>query len=283
MNLPHQLFSISLGAIALVSYPLITLALERQEIVSLGEEITVLVDGQFPGSGVLIGRRDRTYYVLTAKHVVETEDEYEIVTVDQERHLLDYSKVIKLPNVDLALIVFNSDHDYQVAQLAKKEPGILMEVYTCGFPDPGREITERVFQITSGSITGISESRDGYSLVYSNNTRSGMSGGPILDRYGQLIGIHGRAEAEQVYSSTEEISALNDVTTGFNLGIPISTFVKLAEQAGIDLPESETPKIVETPPSRPPITYSPGTVPSRPTVIKTSEPTANPVCAGRQC
>jgi hypothetical protein len=40
-----------------------------------------------------------------------------------------------------------------------------------------------------------------------------MSGGPVLDTRGQIVGIHGRAELNS-----------KDEKTGFNLGVPIQTF-----------------------------------------------------------
>jgi hypothetical protein len=41
----------------------------------IAQQITVLIDGQNPGTGVIIAKKDNTYYVLTAGHVVATEDE----------------------------------------------------------------------------------------------------------------------------------------------------------------------------------------------------------------
>jgi hypothetical protein len=53
---------------------------------------------QNPGSGVIIARQGQTYYVLTAEHVVATEDEYEIITSDGKKYRLDYKNVKKLPD-----------------------------------------------------------------------------------------------------------------------------------------------------------------------------------------
>jgi hypothetical protein len=51
-----------------------------------------------------------------------------------------------------------------------------------------------VFRITAGTIGAIAPKllQDGYRLGYSNDVVLGMSGGPILNEQGQLIGINGR-------------------------------------------------------------------------------------------
>ena len=73
---------------------------DEQAIASMAKDVTVVINGQNPGSGVIVSKQGNTYYVLTAKHVVATQDEYEIVTSDAKSHKLDYSTVKKLPGVD---------------------------------------------------------------------------------------------------------------------------------------------------------------------------------------
>jgi hypothetical protein len=51
-----------------------------------------------------------------------------------------------------------------------------------------------------------------------------MSGGPIFDSTGRVVGIHGRA------SGNEERGK-----NGLNLGIPIHLFLRQAPQAGLNL------------------------------------------------
>ena len=63
---------------------------------------------------------------------------------------------------------------------------------------------------------------DGYGLVYSNSTLPGMSGGPVINEDGKVIGVHGRGD------TTNEESTPNPnvrVKTGFNLAIPIATYI----------------------------------------------------------
>ncbi|MBW4496618.1 MAG: trypsin-like peptidase domain-containing protein [Oscillatoria princeps RMCB-10] len=213
----------------------------EEAIAGIAKEVTAVVNGQNPGSGAIISRQGNTYYVLTAKHVVATPDQYEILTSDGEKHTLDYSTVKKLPGVDLAVVQFTSNKNYRVAVLGNSDTAKEgVTVYTSGWPHPGRAITQRIYQITQGRISGLplQPLEDGYRLVYTNVTRSGMSGGPVFDDRGRVIGIHGRAEGEPIYNA--DTGDTVDVKSGFNLGIPINTFLKLAPQAGINLPYSRT-------------------------------------------
>jgi WD40 repeat protein len=209
---------------------------DEQAIAAIAKESTVVINGQNPGSGVIISRKGNTYYVLTAKHVVATEDEYEIVASDGTKYPLNYSTVKKIPEIDLALIQFTSDKNYLVAQVGDSDKATEgNSVYISGWPHPGRAITQRIFQITSGKISGrpLESLEDGYGLVYTNITRSGMSGGSVLDANGVVIGIHGRADGEPIVNpETGESIAIK---SGFNLGIPINSFRKFASQEGIDL------------------------------------------------
>jgi hypothetical protein len=294
MKFFYKFSGILLGCLAIaMSAPKLNLALEATEIYDIAQEITILVDGQNPGSGIIIAKQGNTYYVLTAKHVVETEDEYEIVTPDRQRYPLDYSQVKQLPNVDLAVISFQSDRQYKLANLvdsSKAKPGTVVHIY--GFPNPGREIKERIPQFTSGEITANAPLNDGYALVYTNVTRAGMSGGPVLNEDGLVIGVHGRAESEASQTGNES-GAGTSGKIGFNLGIPIDTFVNLAKQAGINLAleqpvestnteqtssnsTAEAEITIETPVSSP-------TGFSRPTVVRPSFQPETTVCAGRKC
>lgn len=199
-------------------------ALSSAEVSEIAESITVRIDGQNSGSGVIIKRQNDVYTVLTAAHVVATADEYDVVTADDLRYPLTYSKVKKFPGIDLALVEFTSSKSYQVAKLGNSSNVRAGEsIYVSGFPMPTAAITEPIWNFSEGKVTANAKRplADGYGLVYSNNTLPGMSGGSVLDRQGQLIGIHGRADGERQVQRTETVY----VKTGFNLGIPINTFL----------------------------------------------------------
>lgn len=60
-----------------------------------------------------------------------------------------------------------------------------------------------------------------------------MSGAPILDTQGRLIGIHGASEGTKIYD--EKSNSVERVSTGFSYGIPISTFLQLADKFNMRL------------------------------------------------
>lgn len=235
MRSTHVLTPGVFGVAALVAFPLAPAqALSVTEISTLAETITVRIDGQNSGSGVLIKQQDSTYTVLTAAHVVATEDEYDVITSDNKRYPLTYSRVKKFPDVDLALVEFTSSQSYPVAKLGDSRRIKAGEsIFVSGFPLPTAAITESIWNFSKGEVTANAKRplADGYGLVYSNNTLPGMSGGAVLDSQGQLIGIHGRADAEQQVQKTETVY----VKTGFNLGIPINTFTTLAAKVNPNL------------------------------------------------
>ena len=208
------------------------------EVNKIAQEITVRIDqSRGNGSGIIIAQRGNSYYVLTAKHVVDKEEKYQAVTHDDKRYPVDYSTVQTL-GVDLAVLQFQSQESYRVATLANYDLEIEERrwVFLSGWP--GLKLGEvrrpyplltagRVFSKERGAIAAkdsysLTEAT-GYELVYTNPTLGGMSGGPVLDSRGRVIGIHAAAEGEEV----------SNVQLGYSLGVPVRTFLNLASRAQI--------------------------------------------------
>jgi S1-C subfamily serine protease len=85
-----------------------------------------------------------------------------------------------------------------------------------GWADPSPQFSTRTYQLLIGNLSGrIEKPQDGYALVYTVNALPGMSGGPILDSRGNLVGINGRATVD-----------LRTGTVNSVLGIDINRYLR---------------------------------------------------------
>jgi|GEM_PF-2928940 len=195
-----------------------TINQEREEKAhQIAQNTTVFIqnsnDSENFGSGVIIAKEGNTYAVLTAAHVLEANGPFTIKIKDEFQYPV--KNIQKLPNVDLARFQFESDENFGVAPLGEFEQvREADEVYVAGYPTPGFNIQRPVFFILPGNVTTIfpEAGRDGYNIAYDNFTRSGMSGGPVFNKYGHVIAIHGRKETNEDGSIPSQ---------WVNLGIPI--------------------------------------------------------------
>ncbi len=183
-----------------------------------------------PGSGVIVARSGNVYYVLTALHVVRTREVvYGVRTADGEVHFVDdvdthdnihffgkedenLGETIK--GFDLAIVKFKSEKNYPVAVIGKSQRMEKGEaIYISGWPNPEEETARRERKFSAGNLTTIvnpPSGDGGYSMLYDNQTRRGMSGGPVFNSRGELIGIHGRGRAQDnVYCIEPKLSAKN--------------------------------------------------------------------------
>lgn len=240
MNRPMNLPSIFLGtAAALILVQPQVQALSAVEVSKLAKNVTVLITSPAgKGSGVLVKREGNTYTVATAAHVVEFPNTYDLKTPDQQTHKVSPSSIKKLPDVDLAIVQFTSDQTYDVATMgnANQAPEGT-PIYVAGFPAQTLALTESIYSFTEGKVTANATRplADGYALVYSNNTLPGMSGGPVLDGQGQLVAIHGRADTTTIQPQDQATNPDIYIKTGFNLGIPINTFLSALPVGGVAL------------------------------------------------
>ncbi|WP_299402788.1 SUMF1/EgtB/PvdO family nonheme iron enzyme [Acaryochloris sp. IP29b_bin.148] len=219
------------------------LAQNRRTLRALAKKITVRVVTQGTlGSGVLVQKRGNTYDVLTAGHVFKDThpgEEAYVETFDGQQHPIDTAAVQSGEHVDLALASFQSSTRYGVAKLAPPNAlGELDEVFVAGFPLPGLAITQPRYTISPGQVTSIGPQAEGYGIAYTAVTQTGMSGGPVLNRAGQLTGIHGRAEGQRVGDVA--------VKSGFNLAIPIETAIALFALQKTSAPSPDGPSTLDT-------------------------------------
>ena len=238
---PYYLPTIIFAAITTVilqSQP--SIALSSEQISEIAEQITVriLTPGS-PGSGIIIGKNGNTYKVLTARHVIESikpGEESDVQTFDQELHYINIDNMQTFgDNWDLAVVEFTSDQSYQVGEFGDSSSLKRGKtVYVAGFPIATAAINIPILTFTKGNLTAVSSRPldDGYGLVYDNNTLPGMSGGVVLDENGKIVGVHGRADADHTKATDDPSIRLK---TGFNLAIPINSYLSLTNQIAFNL------------------------------------------------
>jgi tetratricopeptide (TPR) repeat protein/S1-C subfamily serine protease len=188
------------------------------------------------GSGVIVGQEGSSYYVLTAKHVVQDEvnrthqkfTDAKVITYDQDAH--PFTSTVVAEGVDLAVIKFTSPSNYPVAKLGKYSTKDEDLAFVGGFP--GRDKIKSPlwqWQLNPGYVSsresGKLKTQDnqsfaegGYDLIYGSISYGGMSGGPVFDNNGNVIGIHGEVETAGLHS----------------LGISIQTFIGLASKLQVN-------------------------------------------------
>jgi serine protease DegQ len=174
----------------------------RQQIRSIS--IKILANGESIGSGVLIGKQDRAYTVVTNAHVIQAASApFKIQTPDGQIYIAALIPPPSKQNRDLSILRFQSDRNYTPTKLATVSPKIGTLVWAAGFPLDDNTTTPansqnipakvsgltiadgKITQILSVAITG------GYQIGSDNAVRKGMSGGPLVDGDGNLVGING--------------------------------------------------------------------------------------------
>ena len=216
------------------------------EIAAIATETTVKIDntlGVPGGSGVIIAKKDNTYTVLTADHVVLNPNANYIVKIKNQQHSVNSVKSLKeQTGLDLAVITFDSTEAYSTTTFGDSEyASVGANVYVSGFPLAVDINAEREHEFTTGMVTSVRENApQGYAMRYQALTRRGMSGGPVFDTSGRLVGIHGQGDVTGRVKN-ESSSIPEPLKTGFNAAIPIDSFVDSLNTAGL----SESDLIVD--------------------------------------
>ena len=173
--------------------------LTETKIKSLAESITVKVlSGKNSGSGFILDKERDVYTVVTNEHVLifgKEDSSYKIITPDGKKYLAKPVNNIDFKNQDLGLLIFHSVENYPVINLNLSAEALVgEEVYAAGFPFSSDKSIPDEFIFSKGNIEMISDLsfRGGYQIGYTNTIKKGMSGGPIFNHKGEIIGINGR-------------------------------------------------------------------------------------------
>jgi WD40 repeat protein len=210
-----------LGAAVVVVQTSRAIASIPPQVRNIANNIIVRIDGAKSGSGIIIKRNGNTYTVLTCWHVVKHKGSYTVRIGDDKTdgkpYQVNYSTVRKVGNIDLAEFEFTSNENYRPVEIGNSsEVSAGSTVYAFGWAAPDQVSKAREYIALDTTARVVSQPVDEYALILNNTVKPGMSGGPILDEQGRLIGVSGEARTDE-----------RILTTDF-LGIPINTYKKVA-------------------------------------------------------
>lgn len=169
-------------------------SLSKEKLKDRATKITVKVQsGSAQGSGILIDKQGSIYTVVTNAHVIKEGAKHAVMTFDNKQHeaklLVRFDE--QAGDDDLAVLQFDSPHgEYEVAELRRASTlNPTEKVVAAGFPG-----TKEQFALKYGdfSIRLPQALKGGYQIGYLIDVEKGMSGGPLLDDWGQVVGINGK-------------------------------------------------------------------------------------------
>ncbi|MEG4530711.1 serine protease [Microcoleus sp. D2_18a_D3] len=225
----------------------------NQPVYEIANLVTVRIFSESAsGSGVIIQHQGQAYTVLTNDHVVvdRKEHNYRVLTADGKTHIAKLLPSYQLGNLDLALVQFTSYQSYRVAEIGNSHQlSIGSAVFATGFPnwhwiksnsiENTRNWGRKAFQFTSGQVEMLPDRSlgNGYQLGYSNDIVDGMSGGPVLNNDGKLVGINGRSkyplggiEVFRFADGSLPSQAVFQQMEALSWAIPIGTFERVNYQ-----------------------------------------------------
>ena len=233
-----------LGLAAVVICQTRAVALTPLEVEQIATAISVQVNQsdslspvQKSGTGIILSQQGNRYTVLTCNHVwgdgSGTPPPVKIRTADGRSYPILGNQSLKgSGSTDLALLTFESSERYSVAKLADSEQAVLgAAIFVYGFPvtrQPARWGENRLPSFSPGYVVDRkAQNPEGYTLRYNAPTLGGMSGGPVLDIDGRVIGVHGNGDPNKGHQSGGAVAFETQPKPEINAAIPISTYLGL--------------------------------------------------------
>jgi serine protease Do len=224
-------------------------------VIEIARQVTVRVLAESgSGSGVIVARKGKIYTVLTCQHVLDVDKggKYSILSADGKLHEARLKSISNPQKIDLALVQFESQIAYPVVTLGNSK--LLTNdapVFAAGFPnyhtvskdeiEDTREWGTKAFSFTGGKVSMVLKDKslpDGYSLGYTNDVKVGMSGGPVLNAKGELVGINGRLkypiqgiEVFTFSNGAKPSQEMFEQMEPLSWAIPVVIFRQLAEES----------------------------------------------------
>lgn len=199
------------------------------------------------GSGTIWDSQDSNYIVVTNKHVLRAgEPPYHIQTPDGQIHHARVLSNSQLDNYDIAVLRFRAVHNsYQTAI-----PGDFLglnvgeSIFAAGFPhdrDNENSAIERSpnamseLALKTGRVSIVLDKalEEGYQIGYTNDVKKGMSGGPLLNSQGEVVGINGKHayplwdEPDLFEDGSQPCFPLQKLITRSSLAIPFKTIIQI--------------------------------------------------------
>jgi hypothetical protein len=252
--------------------------LTTDQLQQLAQTITVKISGkELLGSGTLLQHKGQIYTVITNAHVLRSaKPPYRIQTADGHIYQATVLQMKKLKDDDLAMLQFKSPNVvYPVATIRDtSDLQVGDDVFVGGFvsnsssginqlrkanptPNPASEegVIEKVtvikkrttgnnFVFTSGKISLLLDRAlaGGYQIGYTNEVRKGMSGAPLLNIYGEVLGINSLRQdplwdTPEVYQDGGQPEAhLQEIITRSSMAVPIfQDLLQIQSQRGRNL------------------------------------------------
>ncbi|GCL40716.1 serine protease [Dolichospermum planctonicum] len=211
--------------------------LTSAQLQDLAKSITVkILTKNGSASGTLIAKNGNNYTILTNDHVINPGESYRIQAPDGKIYpaTVIKEKPPSLKNQDAALFQFQSTGEYTIATLGISAPiAVNQKIVAAGFVNDSAKLV-----FTEGQISLLPDKsfQGGYRIGYNNKIQPGMSGGPILNYQGEVIGInavHAYPISDKIYTyidNSKPSAAERQQMRQYSWGLPIYSVAKIVPE-----------------------------------------------------